>query len=190
MRDYHARITRLLADQPLPDAQSFDYHRPAAAVLVGIIDEEQPRILLTRRADHLSSHAGQVSFPGGHWEEGDSDLIKTALREAHEEVGLDSSFVKISGVLRAHHTGKSQPIVPIVCSVDRRAEFRACADEVAEIFSVPLSFLLEDKNYEQRDYEWEGSKHRYHVLMWEGRQIWGATANILRSLYDVVEGER
>ena len=189
MKNYRQKITTRLRAHNLPDAHSFDHHRPAAAVLVGIIEDDEPRILLTRRADHLSSHAGQISFPGGHWEEEDEDLIATALREAQEEVGLDSALVEISGVLRAHHTGGSQPIVPIVGFVRKDARLQACADEVAEIFSVPLSFLMESENYNRRSWTQDGQTWRYHVIVWQGREIWGATANILRSFYDAVFAE-
>ena len=189
MNNYRDQIITRLSDRVVPDAHSFDHSRAAAAVLVGIIEDDAPRVLLTRRAEHLSSHAGQISFPGGHWEAEDDDLIQTALREASEEVGLAPNLVEISGVLTAHRTGKSQPIVPIVGFLPKDAVFTACPDEVAEIFSVPLSFLMQAENYKQRSWTQDGQTWQYHVITWQGREIWGATANILRSFYDLVFAE-
>lgn len=184
MKNYREKITTQLHGSPLPAPDSFD--RSSAAVLVPVLEQSEPMVLLTRRADHLSSHAGQVSFPGGHWEKADKDLIQTALREAQEEVGLDPQLVKVSGVLPSHATGGSQPIVPIVGLVQADALFVANPDEVADIFRVPLRYLMNLENYQRHEHQWEGKPVAYYSTNWEGYKIWGATANILHSFYDKV----
>ncbi len=190
MDNYREDIERALADQSWPSLESListkSADRSPAAVLVAIIEAEEPRVLLTRRADHLSSHAGQVAFPGGRWERQDHSFARTALREAQEEVGLDPSHVELSGALDIHHTGYGQVIVPIIGFVDGSAVFSADDGEVAEIFSVPLRFLMTPENYESRERKWEGRVWRYRVISWEGREIWGATASILHSFYQTV----
>lgn len=175
-----------LEKNPPPNPKNFGDEKTAAAVLVGIIEKNEPYVLLTRRADNLSSHAGQVSFPGGHWEASDKNFIATALREAHEEVGLKPEFVEVSGVLPTHRSGKGQPMVPIVGFVEPTAKLEASPDEVADIFSVPLSFLMDFENYQRHQHEWQGQKWDYYETHWEGFRIWGATANILRCFYDTV----
>ena len=154
--------------------------KKSAAILFGIIESEEPYILLTRRADHLSSHPGQVAFPGGYWEPEDKNLIDTALREAREEVGLDPLMVQVAGALDMQSTSQLQPIMPIMGFINKDAGFRACADEVAEIFSVPLSFLMTLDNYQFEQRRWNGKVWDYYAANWEGKTIWGATANILR----------
>ncbi len=188
MDNYRAQIIEALGGQSWPSVESLtlpDQRRPAA-VLVPIVEAEEPQVLLTRRADHLSSHAGQVAFPGGHWERQDESLASTALREAREEVGLDSAHVELSGALEVHHTGYGQVIVPIIGFVDGAARFCAADGEVSEIFQVPLRFLMTPENYAPREREWQGQVWRYHVVSWEGREIWGATASILHSFYQTV----
>ena len=190
MDNYREQIEEALADQTWPSLESV-IARPAqdrvpAAVLVGIIEADEPRILLTRRADHLTSHAGQVAFPGGRWEREDDSFAITALREANEEVGLDPAHVELSGALEIHHTGYGQVIVPIIGFVDAAADFSADDGEVAEIFSVPLRFLMTPENYQPRERTWQGQVWNYQVVSWEGREIWGATASILHSFYQTV----
>lgn len=184
MKNYREKITTQLKGSPLPAHDSFD--RSAAAVLVPVLEQSEPMVVLTKRADHLSSHAGQVSFPGGHWEKTDRDLIHTALREAQEEIGLDPTLVHVSGVLPSHETGGSQPIVPIVGLVKADAPLSANLDEVANIFFVPLRYLMDLENYERHEHEWQGKMWDYYSTNWEGYKIWGATANILHSFYDKV----
>lgn len=186
MKYYRQRIISQLEKTSLPNPQSFDGEKPPAAVLLGIIEKKEPHILLTKRSENLSSHAGQVSFPGGHWEDGDKNLISTALREADEEVGLRPEFVEVSGVLPTHRSGKGQPMVPIVGFIGNGAQFEANPDEVADIFSAPLSFLMNFDNYQRRQHEWQGQMWDYYETHWEGFKIWGATANILRCFHDIV----
>ena len=158
--------------------------RPAA-VLVAIIERaEGLRVLFTRRADHLPAHPGQVSFPGGRAEVGDADAVATALRETEEEVGLDRRFVTIAGALDAYETGTGFSIKPIVGFVQEGFVLSPDASEVAEIFEVPLRFLMDPTNHEQHMRVWQGRERHFYAMTFDGHYIWGATAGMLISLYE------
>ncbi|MDC0148515.1 CoA pyrophosphatase [Alphaproteobacteria bacterium] len=152
-----------------------------AAVLVGLVPgvNKELEILLTRRADHLDSHSGQVAFPGGKVEAGDASPLEAALREAHEEIGLHPEFVEVAGFLDTYETGTGFRVLPVVASL--RAGFSLTADknEVADIFRVPARVALDEKNYTAHDVEWEGRQRKYYALQYEGYKIWGATAGML-----------
>ncbi|HTJ93946.1 MAG TPA: CoA pyrophosphatase [Pararobbsia sp.] len=163
----------------------------AAAVLVPIVMRHDAlTVLLTLRAAHLTDHAGQISFPGGRVEPGDRDIIATALREAHEEVGLDGSHVEVLGHLPEMITVTGYRVTPVVALV--HPPFTVCADdaEVAEIFEVPLSFLMNPAKHETREFRYETGNRRFFSMPYprtgeEGGVyfIWGATATMLRNLY-------
>ena len=156
----------------------------AAAVLVPIIEyADGPKVLLTRRADHLGSHAGQVAFPGGKIEEGEG-VAAAALREADEEVGLKSEFVEVAGFLDAYETGTGFRIVPVVSFVRPGFTLDVHAGEVAEVFEVPLSFLMNGKNHERHKATWRGKEREYYAMPYDGHYIWGATAGMLKNMYD------
>ncbi len=156
----------------------------AAAVLVPIIEyEDGPKVLLTRRADHLGSHAGQVAFPGGKIEAGEG-VAEAALREADEEVGLKSEFVEVAGFLDAYETGTGFRIVPVVSFVRPGFTLNVHEGEVAEVFEVPLSFLMNGKNHERHKATWRGKEREYYAMPYNGHYIWGATAGMLKNMYD------
>ncbi|MDO8421788.1 MAG: CoA pyrophosphatase [Parvibaculum sp.] len=156
----------------------------AAAVLVPIIEyEDGPKVLLTRRADHLGSHAGQVAFPGGKIEEGEG-VADAALREADEEVGLKREFVEVAGFLDAYETGTGFRIVPVVSFVRPGFTLTVHEGEVAEVFEVPLSFLMNGKNHERHKATWRGKEREYYAMPYDGHYIWGATAGMLKNMYD------
>lgn len=155
-----------------------------AAVLVPIIEHVSgPTVLLTRRADHLNSHSGQVAFPGGKVEPGETP-IEGALREAEEEVGLDRSFVDVVGFLNPYETGTGFRILPVISFV--RPGFTLTSDpgEVAEIFEVPLGFLMNVDNHERHSVFWRGKRRAYYAMPYQGHYIWGATAGMIRNLHD------
>jgi 8-oxo-dGTP pyrophosphatase MutT (NUDIX family) len=156
----------------------------AAAVLVPIIEYEKgPYVLLTRRADHLGNHAGQVAFPGGKIEPGEG-VAAAALREADEEVGLKADFVEIAGFLDAYETGTGFRIVPVVAFVRPGFTLTIHDGEVAEVFEVPLTFLMDADNHERHKATWRGKEREYYAMPYNGHYIWGATAGMLKNMYD------
>jgi 8-oxo-dGTP pyrophosphatase MutT (NUDIX family) len=152
-----------------------------AAVLVGLVPgvNQEPEILLTRRADHLDSHSGQVAFPGGKVEAADASPLQAALREAHEEIGLHPEFVNVAGFLETYETGTGFRVLPVVAELRPGFSLTADQNEVADIFRVPARLALDEKNYTAHDFEWEGRQRQYFALQYEGYNIWGATAGML-----------
>jgi 8-oxo-dGTP pyrophosphatase MutT (NUDIX family) len=158
--------------------------RPAA-VLVPIIERKVGlNVLFTRRADHLPAHAGQVSFPGGRAEQSDADAVATALRETEEEVGLSRDFVAVIGELDPYETGTGFAIKPVVAFVREGFDLRPQASEVAEIFEVPLRFLMDPTNHERHMRVWQGRERHFYAMTFDGHYIWGATAGMLINLYE------
>ncbi|MEM8811860.1 MAG: CoA pyrophosphatase [Pseudomonadota bacterium] len=156
-----------------------------AAVLVPIVKHEQElTVLFTRRTDHLPSHAGQISFPGGKIDAEDSGPVDASLREAHEEVGLEPGAVELLGLGDTYVTGSGYRIVPVVGLIDSAVGLTPSPDEVAEIFEVPLSFLMEAKNHHEGRRAWQGRERRFYVMPYYRHYIWGVTAGIVRTLYE------
>ena len=157
-----------------------------AAVLVPIVRREPWTVLFTRRADELSSHAGQVSFPGGRVDQDDRDLVHTALRETEEEIGVSAHQVDVAGFLETYETRTGFLITPVVGLVHPDFELQINAQEVAEVFEVPLDYLLEPGNYETRSLEWQGAMRFFYAVSYQNHYIWGATAGMLKALHDRV----
>ncbi|MBN3791314.1 CoA pyrophosphatase [Burkholderia sp. Ac-20353] len=162
----------------------------SAAVLVPLVVREAGlTVLLTQRADHLNDHAGQVSFPGGRREPFDRDATATALRETKEEIGLDSERVEILGALPDYLTGTGFCVAPVVGLVHPPFTVQADTFEVAEIFEVPLAFLMNPANHQVRVFRWDGGERRFFAMPYPRGDaggdyfIWGATAGMLRNLY-------
>jgi 8-oxo-dGTP pyrophosphatase MutT (NUDIX family) len=159
----------------------------AAAVLVPIVEHADGlTVLLTKRTDHLADHAGQVSFPGGRIEPEDPDPEYAALREAREEVGLPAEQVEIVGRLDMYHTRTGYEVTPVVGLVRPPLSLLPDPYEVAEVFEVPLSFVLDPVNHELHQRELRGRMRTFYVLPYEGRYIWGATAAMLVNLAQVL----
>ncbi len=162
----------------------------AAAVLVPIVLHDEPTILLTRRTPHLHAHAGQIAFPGGGADPGDLDRRQTALREAEEEVGLAPEAVETLGRLDTYLTRTGFEVVPIVGLLRPPLSLVPDPFEVAEIFEVPLTFVLRHDQPRRHVTTIEGKERAFWVFPWRDRYIWGATAGILRNLREVLLAQR
>jgi len=161
-----------------------------ASVLVPLVVREGGlTVLLTQRADHLSDHAGQISFPGGRREPEDIDAAATALREAHEEVGLSAEHCEVIGAMPDYLTGTGFRVTPVVALVYPPFSLQADTREVADIFEVPLAWLMNPAHHEVRVFRWEGGERRFFAMPYTpaaGKApyfIWGATAGMLRNFY-------
>jgi len=158
-----------------------------AAVLLPIVLREHPTILLTERTLHLSNHSGQIAFPGGTADDDDADAAATALREAQEEVGLDPAFVQVLGALPEYLTGSAFIITPVVALVQPGFTLTPNAFEVADIFEVPLEFLMNPAHHQRHAFEWQGVRREWFSMPYQDqlqqRFIWGATAGMLRNFY-------
>ena len=185
-------VERLQADwHSRPDAGAIPLfrHPPAhapvpAAVLVPLVARApEPTILLTQRTPHLNVHGGQISFPGGRVDLGDVDRVDTALRETEEETGVPRDRVEILGMLPDYDIMTGFRVTPVVGWVEPPFDIRPDPFEVAEVFEVPLAFFLDPANYVAQSREVNGALRHFYAMPWQGRNIWGATAGMLRSLY-------
>jgi 8-oxo-dGTP pyrophosphatase MutT (NUDIX family) len=158
-----------------------------AAVLVPIVEREAGlTVLLTQRATHLKHHAGQISFPGGRIEQGDAGPWEAALRESEEEIGLPREHVRLAGYLGDHFVITGFVVTPVVGFVRPGFELRLDVTEVEEAFEVPLAFLLDPANHVPRERHFAGRTFKGYDIPYQGRNIWGATAVMLLSLYRLV----
>ncbi|MFN4089539.1 MAG: CoA pyrophosphatase, partial [Alphaproteobacteria bacterium] len=159
----------------------------AAGVLVPIVDRpDGPTVLLTQRTAHLQKHAGQISFPGGGHEPQDADLIATALRETEEEIGLPPERVTVLGRLDLYETSTAYGVVPVVGWIETPFPMRIDPFEVAEVFEVPLAFVMDPANHRRDSVVRDGRRRSFYVLPFQDRYIWGATAGMLVNLYEVL----
>ena len=156
-----------------------------ASVLVPIVAREHGlTVLLTQRSEHLTDHGGQISFPGGRREESDASPVETALRETEEEVGLDRRHAEVLGILPDYFTGTGYKVTPVVAIVQPPFEVNADPEEVAEVFEVPLAFLMDGAHHQLRDVELpNGTRRTFYSMPYQRYFIWGATAGMLRNLF-------
>jgi 8-oxo-dGTP pyrophosphatase MutT (NUDIX family) len=202
--DFDARVARRLAS---PNAEFDTYLRtdfdlnpgfpfPAqkpyqrAAVLIGLLDRgEDYGVLLTLRPETMARHAGQVAFPGGRIDPGDASSLAAALREAHEEVGADPARVSVLGQSDPYLTSTGYVVSPFVGMLP--PDFSPVPDprEVAAVFETPLSFLMNPANHQRHERTYQGTLRAYYAMPHNGRYIWGATAGMIKSLYDRLYGE-
>lgn len=171
----------------------FTQRKPAAAaVLVPVVLRPEPTVLLTQRTHQLATHSGQVAFPGGKVDDTDVDVVAAALREAEEEVGLRPHQVEVLGTLPVYVTGTAFWVTPVVALVDADLQLEINRDEVAQVFEVPLAFLMNPANHQRHRWEWQGQTREWFSMPYldpEARPgapawfIWGATAGMLRNLY-------
>jgi 8-oxo-dGTP pyrophosphatase MutT (NUDIX family) len=156
----------------------------AAAVLVPIIAHpEEATVLLTQRAMSLRAHSGQIAFPGGRVD-ADETPLAAALREAEEEIGLDGADVRPLGYLDAYLSGTGYLVTPLVALVPPGLPLVLNEAEVADVFEVPLGFLMDPARHEIHEREWNGRLRRYYAISFGERYIWGVTAGIIRNMYE------
>jgi 8-oxo-dGTP pyrophosphatase MutT (NUDIX family) len=159
----------------------------AAAVLIPLVKRQRLGLLLTQRSAHLSTHSGQIAFPGGKVDAADRDAIAAALREAQEEIGLAPSHVQVLGTLPQYVTGTQFFITPVVALVEPGFSLQPNPHEVEDVFEVPLDFLMDPANHRRHGFEWNGEMREWYSMPYQDgateRFIWGATAGMLRNLY-------
>lgn len=201
-------LSQVLDDDAAPDAAARDASRRGdhdlndaamrptpplvpAAVLVPLVEHDDDyTVLLTQRAEDLTHHPGQISFPGGRIESHDETPARAALREAEEEIGLTADFVDIIGNLDIYEVRTGFEVFPVVGLVQTGFDLSLDRSEVADVFEVPLSFVLDPRNHERQSRTYQGRLRHFYVLPFEDRFIWGATAGMLINLYEVLTGEK
>jgi 8-oxo-dGTP pyrophosphatase MutT (NUDIX family) len=190
-------VARLGASPPLEElltADDLERHRakpeeplkPAAVLLLVVNHAGAPTIVFTQRTAHLADHAGQISFPGGRVEDGDETVERTALREAQEEVGIPVERVDILGRLPEYRTGTGYAVTPVVGWIEPPLVYRPDPHEVADVFEVPLAFLLDEGNHRYESAFYRGRMRKYWAMPYGERFIWGATAGMLVTFHRVL----
>jgi 8-oxo-dGTP pyrophosphatase MutT (NUDIX family) len=167
----------LVGDAPEEQVEEF----LPAAVLIGITDRVDPGVILTVRREHLRTHAGQIAFPGGRLDPGETET-DAAVREAWEEIGLDPAQVELIGTLEPYRTVTAYQVTPVLGVVPPDLSLQPHEHEVADWFEAPLDFLLDPANQQQKSVLSKGRTRHYYEIMWEGRRIWGATAAVIVNL--------
>jgi 8-oxo-dGTP pyrophosphatase MutT (NUDIX family) len=186
-------LFRFHLNQYNDSCHNYQHHAPlkSAAVLIALVDDANKdndyssknlQVLLTKRASHLKHHPSQISFPGGKAEQTDKDLVHTALREAQEEIGLNPETVRVIGQLPSYEIISGYQVTPIVAIIDSVQAYQKDANEVDEIFHVPLQHFLQDNNHFVVDSYRNGRRHNVHFYPYGNYNIWGATAAMLKDL--------
>lgn len=196
------RVTeRLSLDVPTERQELFGASIPAvaaagdappprpAAVLVPVVAKEEGTILLTQRAGDLPDHSGQIAFPGGKIDPGDADPLDAALREAEEEIGLERAHVRPLGYMPPFLSRTGYLITPVVGLVTPPFHLTPNPREVADVFEVPLSFLMDPRNHQMQSRVWQGARRHFYAMPYGERYIWGITASILRNLWERLADE-
>lgn len=188
-RDEHAlsQLMQQLAATPLPaDGEGLlpreRGYKPAAVLVLWQQLADGWHVVLTRRTPHLRSHGGQISFPGGRLEDGDASAAQAALREAEEEIGVPPTAVAVLAEMAEYQTVTGYAVTPVLGLLREAVTFRPSPDEVDEVFSVPLTLVLDVRHYERHAYERDGMRGHYYSLRHGDYFIWGATAAMLRRL--------
>lgn len=160
--------------------------KPAAVLLLVVNHDAEPSVVFTQRTAHLADHAGQISFPGGRVDEGDETPVHTALREAEEEIGLQPRLVDILGRLPEYHTSTGFRVTPVVGWAEPPLHYQPDPHEVADVFEVPLAFLLDTRNHRYESAFYKGRLRNYWAMPFGDRFIWGATAGMLVTFQRIV----
>jgi len=190
------RLREVLHAEPSPtafvleDGVGDESLTPASVLVPIVLRADQPTVLLTLRTAHLKDHPGQISFPGGRAEPGDTSPAHTALRETEEEIGLLPAHIEIAGYLPEYRTSTGFRVTPVVALVTPPFALRPDPFEVAEVFEVPLAFLLDPANHQQHSLHHRGKLRHYYAMPYGDYFIWGATAGMIVSLYDAIGAHR
>ncbi len=177
------RASDFALNGPPPDSTAIARARPAAVIAPIVARSEGLSVLLTLRAAHLRTHSGQVAFPGGKIDEGET-ARETALREAREEIGLQERHIEPLGWLDLYLTGTGYRVAPLVALIDPAFTLAINAHEVADVFETPFAFLMDPANHRLEQRQWQGRARKFYAMPYGERYIWGATAGILRNLYE------
>lgn len=165
----------------LGDLPSGSFEREAAVLITITRDAHNPELILTKRAAHLSAHSGEVAFPGGKWEEGDKNLLQTALRETEEEIGLAPTQVEILGMLPAHYSKGMVKVTPFVGLVEPDVVLTPCPEELDAIFRVPLTFFIRDERLRTDFFDVKSNTYWAPAYLYDGYEIWGFTSRVLKT---------
>lgn len=178
----HRRSPELIAGDVLEGEESGGPGITPAAVLVPVVDRPEPTVILTLRPQTMRRHAGQISFPGGRIDPDDGGPVAAALREAHEEIGLQPGAVNVIGLADRYRTITGFEVTPVVGIVPPDLDLELHPGEVAALFEAPLDFLLDPAHQRVRTASWRGRERFYYEIEYEGRRIWGATAAMIVNL--------
>lgn len=170
----------------LEDGADDAFLTPAAVLFPIVLREDGHTVLLTQRTAHLRDHAGQISFPGGRVEASDQSTLQTALRETEEEIGLAREHIEPIGYLPEYRTGTGFRVTPVVALVRPPFDLKIDPFEVAEVFEVPLTFLLDPANHQRHSIHHRGALRQYFAMPYGDYFIWGATAGMIRSLTELL----
>lgn len=168
--------------KPIATPDHSDALKASAVLMLLHQQNTQWQLLFTKRASHLKSHAGQISFPGGRFEDQDIHLMDTAIRETEEEIGLPRQQIEVISQLNEHSTLTGFRIFPNIGLIKELPSLSIDNDEVEEIFSVPLQFLMDAENHQEESAYYQGANHQFYKIIWEDRFIWGATARMIVEL--------
>jgi 8-oxo-dGTP pyrophosphatase MutT (NUDIX family) len=152
-----------------------------AAVLIAVTDRAEPGVILTQRTETMRKHAGQIAFPGGRIDPGE-DIVTAALREAEEEIALPRDRVTVIGQADTYRTVTGFQVTPVIGVIPPDLVLHPSEAEVANVFEVPLEFLLDSGNHVEASVEWQGHERHYYEIIWNDRRIWGATAAMIVNL--------
>ena len=178
----HRRSPVLIEGDPLDQDLDPLHAITPAAVLVAVVDRNEPTVILTVRTETVRRHPGQIAFPGGRIDPEDDGPVDAALREAEEEIGLSRTVVEVIGIADRYRTITGYEVTPVVGVVPPGLVLTAQPTEVAAIFEAPLHYLLQPEHQLVRTVQWQGAERSYFEIEWQGRRIWGATAAMIVNL--------